>query len=814
MSRAGTRTITALALQVAALAALSLALLGAAWLDPRAGPRLLVLLDRSSSVPRAEADQAMAEVARAAKAAGAGKLLVIEFAARTPDPAAPTGDLLATLDPSATNIEAALQAALAAHAQAPLSSLVVISDGLENVGDAVQALRALREAALPTHWFALGRAPPPTRLADVLAPARAQRGQRIPISVQLAGRLDLPLRVTASARGLGGAKQTVSGKSDGSGRVGFEFDAAQNGALIVDLSLEHPATGQVLDTMTDAAVIDVAPRAAILYALGSSGALARSLKQGGWQLDLVAAARLDSRADGLDSYQAVVLDDIAISDASPRFWNALVAAVRDRGLGLLVLGGERSFARGGYRGSTLESVLPLSSEPAALDEPLSLVFAVDKSGSMGQASAGVDRFQLARRAVAQTAGALTRRDALGLLVFDVEPRWLLPLSPAEEATRVLSRDWPTSPNGGTRLAPALDAAMAALERSGPSRRMLVLVTDGFVDEAPLAGLRERLARSRIEIVALAVGPDADVSALERVLGADAGIAIRVSEAAELPSAMRSGVERRRSRVERGVIGVEQRLPLPLASVLRKDWPAVAAHALTRPQPQATVAVQSLRGEPLIAYQRAGRGLVVAVTSGLGPWAPQWLPWQGWPQLAGGLTAAVAGTPGAAVIRVAERPGQLELQIEGDRDTARLEASGGVSASVSTPREQGLALAVEPVGPGHWRAALPDAGPGLYTFIVSTPMGIQRQLHLRRARAEAESWGISPQLAAWRTEGLLTDWKPSFLAHHDVRDPGQRPLDRSLLALAMVLFVAAILVDRQAIGGSGMWRLLRKKSRPS
>ena len=156
-----------------------------------------------------------------------------------------------------------------------------------------------------------------------------------------------------------------------------------------------------------------------------------------------------------------------------------------------------------------------------LDQPASIVFAVDKSGSMGQGSGGVNRFQLAQRAVLETARGLTERDSLGLVVFDVVPRVLIPLGPARAGTVALAREWQTSPNGGTRLAPALETAIEELERSGAGRRMLVVVTDGFVDDAPLAELRARLARSRIEMIALAVGPDADVSALERVVGADA-----------------------------------------------------------------------------------------------------------------------------------------------------------------------------------------------------------------------------------------------------------------------------------------------------
>ncbi|WP_144290020.1 VWA domain-containing protein [Ideonella sp. A 288] len=786
MTDGRSRTLLALALQAAALAVLALALLGTAWLDTRHRPRVLVLVDRSQSVPRAAADQAVAEVLRATQAAGGATLQQIDFAGR---PSAP-GSHAAGLDPLATHIEAALDAALAAHAEAPFDRVVVVSDGLENAGDAARALRAAREARMPLQWIAVGRPPPATRIAEVLAPDRAQVGQPVRLTVQLAGRLDGPLRVDATARLAGGELQSARAEADGAGRATVVFDGLRSGAAVIDVALHAPDATTPLDALPDAAVVDVAPGAAILYAQGSPGPLARSLRDGGWSLQVVPASRLDAHADGLDGYQAVVLDDVAIADAGPRFWAALVAAVRQRGLGLVVLGGERSFARGGYRGSALESVLPVLSEPAALDAPAAIVFAVDKSGSMGQGSGGVDRFALAQRAVQETARGLSDRDALGLVVFDVAPRVLIPLGPAAAGRVALDRDWPVTPNGGTTLAPALDLAIGDLERSGAARRLLVVVTDGFVDSAPLDGLRARLERTRVELIALAVGPEADVGALQRLVGAEAGVVLRVAEAAELPAVMRSGLERRRARIERGRIAATQRQPLPFAPGTLADWPPVAAHAATRAQAGAVVAVQSAQGDPLLAFHQAGLGRVVAVTSGMGAWTPAWPAWREWPRLAGGLAHWASGTPpgGALRLAVSDGPGALHIEADGPGEAAP-------SVTVDTPTAQGRTLPMDPAAPGRWQARLPDAGPGLYTFQSATPGGTQRQLHLRRHAAEDRTWGTSPALDAWRAAGLVAAWDPASLAVRHGARPGTGPIDRTLVALALALSLAGVLVDR-------------------
>jgi Ca-activated chloride channel family protein len=794
------RTWVALALQCAALAVLSLSLFGRSWLDPRSQPRLLVLVDRSQSVPRADADKALAELVQAAKTAGMGELQLIEFAGRavagvTPGAAiAPATGPVNALEPAATNIEAALEAALAAHAQLAYASAVIISDGLENVGNAAHALDAVRAARLPLQWMAVGRAPPPIRIAQVLAPQTALVGQRIDIVVQLAGQQDRPLLLKATARNPGGETRESRGTVDSAGRATITIDTGGIGAVRVDLSLEDPATDRVLDALPDAALIDVAPRAAILYVRGSTGPLARSLVDGGWTLNVVDSERLDAQADALAGYQAVVLDDVAVSAASPRFWHALAAAVRQRGLGLLVLGGEHAFERGGYRESTLESVLPVLSEPAAVDQPAAIVFAVDKSGSMGQGSGGVDRFALAQRAVLETARGLTERDSLGLVVFDVEPRVLISLGPAAAGTMALERDWQASPSGGTKLAPALDAAIGQLERSAAARRMLVLVTDGFVDDAPLAGLRARLERSRIETIALAVGADADVGALQRLVGEQtgAGQVLRVEQAAGLPLAMRSGVERRRSRVERGTIAVQQRQPLPFQAANWNDWPDVAAYAVTRSRPEAVVAVQSQRGDPLIAFQNFGLGRVVVVTSGLGPWAPLWSQWKQWPQLAGGLTGWIGAADGATTLTVSDMQGalQVEAEVRSGKDPSD---AAGVFIMVDTPVSQGQLLRTQAVAPGRLRATLRNAGPGLYTFVVSDAHGIHRHLHLRRDRAENEAWGINPALDAWVASGVVSRWNTNAFSRH--RDDSHHPIDRSLIALALALFLSGVVVER-------------------
>lgn len=842
MTVASRRGTAALALQALALLALLLALAGAIAPGWRQAAPLLLLVDRSDSMPREATDHALERTATRLQRGGADRLRSIEFAGRPapvaagldagsrssgpagpPDPAiaAPAGDAGgspggrgdAALDPSATDIESAIGAALALHARQPIAGLILLSDGFATRGDTRRGLLAAAAAGVPVSWIEVGRPPPALHLAEVLAPDRATAGEPVAIGVRWQGQAGQPgqqgqpLRLRTTARQGDGLTlhAEIEAAADAAGAT-LALTPRVPGPVVIDLEAVEVDSGRTLDTWPDAALIDVATPAPVLLLRGSDGPLAASLRAGGWPIDVVAAAGVAAYGDALAGYRAIVLDDIAVSDAPARFWDALAAAVRDRGAGLVVLAGERSLAAGGIRGSTLESLLPVRAEPPALDDAASVVFAVDKSGSMGEGRAGVDRFRLAHRAVVETARTLQPGDRAALLVFDTTARVLLAPAPASQATPALARDWPATPGGGTRVAPALQAAAELFESAPPGRRLLVVVSDGRVDDAPPAALLARLARERVETVWLAVGPDADVAAVERLLGADRATILRVAEAAELPQAMRSGIERRRARVERGGFAVRQLLPLPFEPGDLAAWPPVQAYATTRAHDDARVSLASERGDPLIVFGRAGAGRSAFVASGMGAWTPRWAAWDGWPALAGGLLAWAAGTPPAATLSVADDPAGLRIDLDLAADAA-LAALDAVVLELTSPAGLRRSVAAEPVAPGRWRARLPDPAAGLHRVRWVAPAGTLQRWHLRPAPGESRTWGVSPAIASWRAEGLLTDADALPAAALAPRSPGaglEAP-DARWLLLALGFALAGIVVDRWRPRIAAPWR---------
>jgi len=788
MTPRATRTAVAMLLHLGAILLLALVVLGRPWPADRGYVLVYVLADRSASVATEQARRAFVDVADGIARAGRTVVRTIDFAGRPESASGP--------DVKSTNIEAGIDLALSRRPSASCTTIVVVSDGNATDGDTRRALQSAADAGVPVLWRTVEPDAESPHITGVLAAGDASPGQEIPISVRLSGRVSRPMLVELSSRDGRVEPATARIAPGAPGSVSLSVRAASPGTLVLDATLRDESSSRTVDAWQDAVAIDVGAPAEILFVAVGPSVLARSLRDGGWTLDGITPSGLDAKAGGLDRYAAVVLDDVPASAARPATWAALGLAVREAGTGLLVLGGRHSFAGGSYRDSTLESLLPVQSRPVGLGDATAIVFVVDKSGSMGASSAGVDRFRLAQRAVVETAAMLTDRDSAALVAFDAEPRALLPLQGAQAFREAVARPWPAQPRGGTRIAPALEAALAQFEPTSAQRRIIVLVTDGFVDQEPDSALEARLTRARVELIALGVGPDADMAALARLVPPERGTVLRVAEAAELPIMMRQELENRRAPIERGRIAVRAQVPLPFQSSVKTAWPTVAAYDVTTPAPRALVHLESGRGDPLIASARAGLGQVVAVTSGLGAWTPDWLRWQDWPMLAGGLVEWVSssGSAGGLSVAVTDLPRMLRVDVDLASDGRWSDAASG-RVRVQHPSGRTTELPLEASAAGRMSAAIDDPEDGLYTLSVITPDAVERLVHLRAPRREFADGRSSPDIAAWEQAGLVREWSPAaFRAVLGGLPPSERSHDRAMLC-ALGLFLLGLLIDR-------------------
>jgi uncharacterized membrane protein len=407
-------------------------------------------------------------------------------------------------------------------------------------------------------------------------------------------------------------------------------------------------------------------------------------------------------------FDAVVLANVEAEALPPSFVESLPRYVGGLGGGLLMLGAARSFGPGGYRGTPIEEILPVTLDPGDRRQrsALGLVLVLDKSGSMGDRMGTVSKMAAAREAALAMAGLLEAGDRFGLLVFDSLPRRILPLraDPGRQQLRAILDG--VQPGGGTRLFPALAEAVAMLQPLQLPRRHVVLVTDGRGEGGDFAAYAGGIVATGITLSVIAVGDDADAPLLRTLATAGRGRFVLARDARSLAAALR-----RETVLARGPVVVEGRTAVVaahhavLGRLAEEPVPPLHGYISTAPKPLAAVPMRAETGDPVLALDSFGLGRTAALTTDPdGAWGADWRGWRGWPRLLTQLLGWLLRAP---------TPGQVTILQEADRDGWTLTA--GVQDQNGAP-QNGLALLARLHGAGGREQAisLEQRGLGRYS----------------------------------------------------------------------------------------------------
>ncbi len=617
------------------------------------------------------------------------------------------------------------------------SRLVLLGDGAEigrgegaDPAPAVHAaLARARDVPLAPTWLDLrAEAAPAGAWIEALAvPGHVLPGSRVPVAVQVGsqGAAAAMLRLQVDGAPVEASPVRLPLEAE---RL-FWIGPLGPGEHEVLVQVSAPGDPVSADDRR-AALVRVPGPASVLYLTRSPDPppLATSLAAGGWPVVRMSPRML---AEGLRGQPAlVVLDDVPAHDVAAPDVAALARAVRRHGAGLLVLGGPDAFGAGGYRGSALEALLPVTAQAPGPAAPVAALFLVDTSGSMGRGGAGASALAMARRAVVETAASLEPGDLSGVYGFDVTHRELLPLAPRERPAEQALQALGAAATGGTRLAGALRGAVQALARAPAQRRILLVVSDARLDaDDDLADAASQAHAAGIQVLVLLVGDAPRVPALDALARAGGGAVLRIAREAELPRIMRQELDTRRAPAHVGpVVPVQVASPPMLGPVLR--WPVLHGFAPTRARDGARVYLVAPGGAPLLAVHDAGAGRVAVLPGGLSGWAVEWLRWPRFGELAGGLASwlSAPGGGGALHLQVHEAGGSLRVVLDALAPGGEWLRDGATLVAVSPGGSAQLALAA--TAPGRFEAALAAPASGRHVFTARAGGHSSRHVHLQ------------------------------------------------------------------------------------
>lgn len=288
-----------------------------------------------------------------------------------------------------TRVGRALEQVRAEMAGVPLSGLVVMTDGADRAETDLNAsLLALRAARVPVYTVGIGResfrrdvevrrvSTPRSVLrgtslvVDVVIEQTGLGGRKVPLVVEDEGRIVSSQEVELPLDGTPAAVRVHFAASEAGWRR-FRFRVPLQEGELVHQNNQQEALLEVRDGPHKILYVEGEPRWEVKFM--------RRAVEDDEQLQLVVLQRLaenkfsrlavDSAqelANGfprtreeLFSYRALILGSIEAGFFTPEQLRLIADFVSERGGGLLMLGGRRAFAEGGYAGTPLEDVMPV-----------------------------------------------------------------------------------------------------------------------------------------------------------------------------------------------------------------------------------------------------------------------------------------------------------------------------------------------------------------------------------------------------------------------------------------------------------------------
>lgn len=711
--------------------------------------------------------------------------------------------------------------------------VVVISDGLETIGRAAAVaesdapgrvaidvvlvpLRDVDDVSIDT--FDLPATALPRSLVSTLVTLRATAPTNGILRFRADGR-SLELRGDAAEGDglrveLGGGTTTVRAQLPvGDGPV-HQLEA---------IFEADDAAGDRIPENSRAKRVIAVPAGRSVLALGSSAdpkAADRLLEAAGFDVRRMPADALPEDPLWLAGFDLILLDDVPAALLPPWSQQLIADHVQRLGGGLLCTGGPDTFGPGGWRGSTLASLLPIDVEPPTeRRRPRSaVVFVIDRSGSMRQNVGGARASQqeVANEAAAMAIESIASRAYVGVIAFENRPSTIVPIAPLDDPAAAAERVRNIGSDGGTAIGAALGAALDALDTvSDVDQKLVVLLTDGMGrDEDVVLAQTERAAAAKVVVTTIAIGDNADDALLLDVATRTSGTFHPVRNPRLLPRVLVESVQLvNRPLIREGVITIRALGDSDLARTLRSAPALGGVVVMGRPRSAETLLdAESGEGEPLLARWPAGIGRVAVFASEFGgPWTANWESWPGAAALWEQLARWCARSPGSA-------PVAAEARIEDGRFTVVLEAAAadaiagavvdGIARSPSGERRPFLLHRTAPrrfVGTidadesGPWLAVLSPSGaagplPPLLAAAVA-PEGAEYERHDADA-APLEALRRATGGRVIPAEALAS----TDLFTREALRLGRRErlLAPELLALAALLFLGDVALRRLAV----------------
>ncbi|HVV73131.1 MAG TPA: VWA domain-containing protein, partial [Verrucomicrobiae bacterium] len=681
--------------------------------------------------------------------------------------------------------------------------IVLLSDGNENVGNALDAALSLRALQVNIDVVALAA----VRTNDcsiqrLEIPSEVRQGQSFEIKIFVHAQVAGPatLRLYRNDQMVGQRQVYLNA---GKNLLSVAESLAQSGFYRYDARLEvaNDAEPQNNRAFGFTQVRGV-PRVLVVSSDSAADAfLAGALRSPELEVQLVAPQRFPAQLSELQSYDSVVLCNVPAGDIPRDQQKLLETAVRDFGTGVVCIGGDEAYAAGAYRGTPLATLLPVEVELSSkrVLPPGALVLVIDQSGSM----AG-EKLEMAKEAAAGAIRALGPRDYAGVISFDTSVHDVTPIQQTGDGSRFLAPIMQIESGGGTVMYPALSRARQMLRSVAAASKHCIVLTDGVSEPADFKSIARQMAEERITVSTVGIGSEIDTNLLRTIASVGEGRFYPVPFPSQLPQIF----IKETAVVLKAAIDEEPFVPRVaggtevVRGIAPSAYPPLLGYVVTEPKSRAETPLLTARGDPLLAHWQYGLGKVAAFTSdSRAKWARNWLAWQQyqqfWRQVVHWSLRRLDESNFAAEVSTEQGEGRVNVDALAADGTFRNFLELQATVVGPTGREESVRL--HQTAPGHYEAAFTMTEPGAYLVNLARMQGrraVSSQIlgaslnYSPELEAAGPNLHLLQALASVSAGKVLDPSRPGSNPFYDDRRKTYRPRElwEFLIKFAVVLFV--------------------------
>jgi uncharacterized membrane protein len=744
------RRWTAFGLRTLIVFALVLAIAGLQWKKPLEGMNVFFLIDRSDSVPSVQQEAARELVnkfsAQKKKTDKAGALVFGTDAGieSTPQPAIKLDKIQAVVGTERTDIAGAIRLATAAFPETGQKRIVLFSDGNENIGDAQNALLAAKTLGVTLDVVPLGIA----RQNDVAVqklglPSNVKKGQSFEVKIfaQSDQAQSATVRLYRNEQFLGEQKVELA-----AGKNLFTFPQTLNDPGFYSYNLQLEAPGDLLPQNNRASsfvFVRGNPRVLVVSAEPKQDAqLVSALQSSKLEVKSVDVTGFPPTLAEMQSYDTIFLSNIAAGDLGNDAMRLLESAVRDFGVGLVCVGGDQTYAAGGYRGTPLEATLPvemeLNSKKVLPSGALVLVV---------HATEFPNGNQWARDIAFAALDSLGPQDEMGIVLWDGRNRWLFDLAKVGDKKEMGKQITGMNPGDMGDFHGPMQMAYESLKKSTANLKHMVVFSDGD-PAAPRQQLVQDIVGDKITISTVMIGGHVAPDTMTWMADQGRGRFYDVRSANQLPQIF----IKEAAVILKSAIFEEPFKPQLAASseIVRgigaSEYPQLLGYVCTTPKPRAEIPLVTDKGDPLLAHWQYGLGRAVAFTSDAkAKWATDWIGWekfrQFWSQVAQWSLRRIENADFNTEVSVDKGEGNISVEAVDAQGNFRNFLN--LQTVVVSPKGERQTVRLEQTGPGRYEAKFPTKEVGAYLMNLMD----LKDGELRGSQILGASVNYSPEFAA-------------------------------------------------------------------